>query len=173
METSIQDNNFDNLSVVSDITDLNSSNTISSLDIEDKINEIKMKLSTDLNKLNTDLLKDKCKELGISGFSKLKKPELIPVLESEFLKLIPILREKKINELKTIRKQSGIKRVADSKKDEIIYQILLHYSSNMIFRLVEVQNGNETDKEETIVNTQPISLIEQLEKQMIDLLIGN
>ena len=44
--------------------------------------------------------KDKCKELGISGFSKLKKPELIPVLESEFLKLIPILREKKVNELK-------------------------------------------------------------------------
>jgi len=169
MEPSIQDNNFDNLSVVSDITDLNSSNTISSLDIEDKISEIKMKLSTDLNKLNTDLLKDKCKELGISGFSKLKKPELIPVLESEFLKLIPILREKKVNELKTIRKQSGIKRVADSKKDEMIYQILLHYSSNMIFRLVEVQNGNETDKEETIVNTQPISLIEQLEKQKLEI----
>ena len=169
METSVQDINFDNLSVVSDITDLNSSNTISSLDIEDKINEIKMKLSTDLNKLNTDLLKDKCKELGISGFSKLKKPELIPILETEFLKLIPILREKKVNELKNIRKQSGIKRVADSKKDEIIYQILLHYSSNMIFRLVEVQNGNETDKEETIVNTQPISLIEQLEKQKLEI----
>jgi len=169
MEPSIQDNNFDNLSVISDITELNSSNTISSLDIEDKINEIKMKLSTDLNKLNTDLLKDKCKELGISGFSKLKKPELIPVLESEFLKLIPILREKKVNELKTIRKQSGIKRITDSKKDEIIYQILLHYSSNMIFRLLEVQNGNETDKEETIVNTQPISLIEQLEKQKLEI----
>jgi 5-methylcytosine-specific restriction endonuclease McrA len=169
METSVQDINFDNLSVVSDITDLNSSNTISSLDIEDKINEIKMKLSTDLNKLNTDLLKDKCKELGISGFSKLKKPELIPILETEFLKLIPILREKKVNELKNIRKQSGIKRVADSKKDEIIYQILLHYSSNMIFRLVEVQNGNETDKEETIVNAQPISLIEQLEKQKLEI----
>jgi 5-methylcytosine-specific restriction endonuclease McrA len=168
METSIQDINCDNVSVVSDITDFNSSNTISSLDIEDKINEIKIKLSSDLNKLNTDLLKDKCKELGISGVSKLKKPELIPILETEFLKLIPILREKKVNELKNIRKQCGIKRVSDSKKDEIIYQILLHYSSNMIFKLVvEVQNGNE--KEETIVNAEPTSLIEQLEKQKLEI----
>jgi 5-methylcytosine-specific restriction endonuclease McrA len=168
METSIQDINCDNVSVVSDITDFNSSNTISSLDIEDKINEIKNKLSADLNKLNTDLLKDKCKELGISGVSKLKKPELIPILETEFLKLIHILREKKVNELKNIRKQCGIKKVSDSKKDEIIYQILLHYSSNMIFKLVvEVQNGNE--KEETIVNAEPTSLIEQLEKQKLEI----
>ena len=168
METSIQDINCDNVSVVSDITDFNSSNTISSLDIEDKINEIKIKLSSDLNKLNTDLLKDKCKELGISGVSKLKKPELLPILETEFLKLIHILREKKVNELKNIRKQCGIKKVSDSKKDEIIYQILLHYSSNMIFKLVvEVQNGNE--KEETIVNAEPTSLIEQLEKQKLEI----
>ena len=172
METSIQDINCDNLSVVSDITDFYSSNTISSLDIEDKINEIKIKLNADLNKFNTDLLKDKCKELGISGVSKLKKPELIPILETEFLKLIPILREKKVNELKNIRKQCGIKKVSDSKKDEIIYQILLHYSSNMIFRLVaEVQNGNEKEKEkeETIVNVEPVSLIEQLEKQKLEI----
>jgi 5-methylcytosine-specific restriction endonuclease McrA len=172
METSIQDINCDNLSVVSDITDFNSSNTISSLDIEDKINEIKIKLNADLNKFNTDLLKDKCKELGISGVSKLKKPELIPILETEFLKLIPILREKKVNELKNIRKQCGIKKVSDSKKDEIIYQILLHYSSNMIFRLVaEVQNGNEKEKEkeETIFNVEPVSLIEQLEKQKLEI----
>jgi hypothetical protein len=88
---SIQNINNDNLSVVSDITDFNDGNTISSLDIEDKISEIKMKLNTELNKLNMDNLKEKCKELGINGLSKLKKPELIPILETEFLKLITIL----------------------------------------------------------------------------------
>lgn len=160
---SIQNINNDNLSVVSDITDLNDGNTISSLDIEDKISEIKMKLNTELNKLNMDNLKEKCKELGINGLSKLKKPELIPILETEFLKLITILKEKKVNELKNICKQNKIKCVVGVKKDEIIYQILLYNSTNMIFRLNEIQN--ETEKEETVVKHEAISLIEQLEKQ--------
>ena len=54
---------------------------------EDKLNEVKMNLNTELNKLNTETLKDKCKELGILGISKFKKPELIQALENEFLKM--------------------------------------------------------------------------------------
>lgn len=74
--------------------------TVSSENFEDKLNEITCKLNTDLNKLNLDNLKDKCKELGISGTSKFKKPEFIQTLETEFLKMIPILKEKKVNDLK-------------------------------------------------------------------------
>lgn len=160
---SIQNINNDNLSVVSDITDFNDVNTIPSLDIEDKISEIKMKLNTELNKLNMDNLKEKCKELGVNGLSKLKKPELIPILETEFSKLITILKEKKVNELKNICKQYKIKCVIGVKKDDIIYQVLLYNSANMIFRLSEIQN--EPEKEEITIKTEAFCLIEKLEKQ--------
>jgi hypothetical protein len=72
------------------------------------------------------------------------------------------VKEKKVNELKNICKQNKIKCVVGVKKDEIIYQILLYNSTNMIFRLNEIQN--ETEKEETVVKPEAISLIEQLEK---------
>lgn len=110
-------------------------------DIENKISELKLNISSELHEFNIDRLKDKCKDIGISGLSKLKKPELVSILEKEFLKLISNVKEKKVNELKNIGKQCGIKRVFDLKKDELIYQILHHHSSNMLFRLVE----NETE----------------------------
>ena len=95
---------------------------------EDKLIEIKTNLNTELNKLNTDNLKDKCKELGILGISKLKKPELIQALENEFLKMLPVLKEKKMNDLKNIYKLTGVKRGSQSKKESLVYQILLYYS---------------------------------------------
>jgi cell division septum initiation protein DivIVA len=119
---------------------------ISDCDIENKISELKLNISSELHEFNIDRLKDKCKDIGISGLSKLKKPELVSILEKEFLKLISNVKEKKVNELKNIGKQCGIKRVFDLKKDELIYQILHHHSSNMLFRLVE----NETEHEPKI-----------------------
>mgnify|MGYP003345613941 CR=1 FL=1 len=93
---------LDNQSIVSDITD---NNTILSIDIECKLDEINAKTIVELNKMNTDGLKEKCKELGITGFSKMKKPELVSLLSNEFMKLFPLLKEKKSNELKMICKQ--------------------------------------------------------------------
>jgi 5-methylcytosine-specific restriction endonuclease McrA len=167
MELYIQ-NNGDNVSIVSDITESNENNTWLSLEFEDKINEVKIKLNTELNKLNLDNLKEKCKDFKIIGVSKMKKPELVQILELEFFKLIPILKDKKANDLKNLCKQCGIKGIASSKKELLIYQILLHYSSTMKFKLEELQIQNDNpcvEKEEVCVKTEQISLIEQLEKQ--------
>jgi 5-methylcytosine-specific restriction endonuclease McrA len=144
---------IDNQSVMSDITD----NFSESFDF--KLEEIKTKLNNDLNKLSIDLLKDKCKELGINGLSKLKKPELIQLLETEFFKIITYLNSKSKNDLKSLCKSCDIKKVSISKKDELVYQILLYNASNMIFKI------NDNVQAQEIENVQPLSLIEQLEKQ--------
>lgn len=144
---------FDNQSVVSDITDIFSEN------FDSKIEEIKIKLNSDLNKLNIDLLKDKCKELGINGLSKLKKPELIQLLESEFFKMQTYLNSKSKNDLKNLCKICDVKKVSTSKKDELVYQILLYNASNMIFRM------NENTQTQISDSLQTLSPIELLEKQ--------
>ena len=154
----------DNQSVISDITETNDNITTLSFDIESKVNELSSKLNAELNKLNLDGLKEKAKDLKISGISKIKKPDLIQILETEFLKLIPILKEKKMNDLKNICKQCGIKGVAGYKKDVLIYQILQYYSSILKFKLDDIQCLND-EKEKEKEKDEPLSLIEQLEKQ--------
>jgi hypothetical protein len=152
-------------SVISDITDINDTTTVLSFVIEDKIDELRGKVTSELNKLNADVLKEKAKERNISGISKLKKPELVLLLETEFLKLLPILKEKKVNDLKNICKCYGIKGVNGSKKDLVIYQILLYSSSTLSFTL------DVTPEADIDVSTkaEPMSLIEQLEKQKMEI----
>ena len=152
-------------SVISDITDINDTTTVLSFVIEDKIDELRGKVTTELNKLNADVLKEKAKERNISGISKLKKPELVVLLETEFLKLLPILKEKKVNDLKNICKCYGIKGVTGSKKDLVIYQILLYCSSTLSFTL-DVTPEADVD---VTSKAEPISLIEQLEKQKMEI----
>jgi 5-methylcytosine-specific restriction endonuclease McrA len=169
-------NNSDNQTVISDITD--NDITVTNENFEDKLNEIKIKFNADLNKLTMDNLKDKCKELGVIGISKFKKPELIQTLETEFFKMLPILKEKKVNELKNIYKLSGLKRISHTKKETIVYQILSYYSTNMIFKIDETkiqnneveENINKNESLKIIINKgEPLSLFEQLEKQKNDI----
>jgi 5-methylcytosine-specific restriction endonuclease McrA len=160
----------DNQSVISDITETIDNNTVTSFDIEKKMSEITVNMNNELNKLNLDILKEKAKELGITGISKLKKPEIIQNLETEFLKLFSILKEKKLNDLKSLCKQCGIKGIAGNKKDILIYQILQNYSSNLKFKVDSIQTQNDIkniEKENTSVKicSNSLSLIEQLEKQ--------
>ncbi len=165
MELYNQNTQSDVQSVISDITDINDTNTVLSFVIEDKIDELRGKVTTELNKLNADVLKEKAKERNISGISKLKKPELVVLLETEFLKLLPILKEKKVNDLKNICKCYGIKGVTGSKKDLVIYQILLYCSSTLSFTL-DVTPEADVD---VTSKAEPISLIEQLEKQKMEI----
>jgi 5-methylcytosine-specific restriction endonuclease McrA len=169
-------NNSDNQTVISDITD--NDITVTNENFEDKLNEIKIKFNADLNKLTMDNLKDKCKELGVIGISKFKKPELIQTLETEFFKMLPILKEKKVNELKNIYKLSGLKRISHTKKETIVYQILSYYSTNMIFKIDETkiqtneieETINKSESLKIIINKgEPLSLFEQLEKQKNDI----
>lgn len=161
----------DSQSIISDITENNDNNTTISFEIEIKVNEITSKLNSELNKLNLDSLKDKAKDLGVSGISKIKKPDLIQILENEFIKLLPILKEKKSNDLKNICKQCGIKGVAGYKKDYLVCQILEYHSSILKFKLDDIQTQqDEKEKEKENDNSnnnkiEQLTLIEQLEKQ--------
>lgn len=127
----------DTQSVISDITDIcSTTNTVSSGDILKKVDEIRAKTETELNKLNADTLKEKCKELNIASISKLKKPELVQALLSEYTKLWSGLsKDKKTNDLKSICKLYNIKGTAGLKKEEIALLILNYCSTHLIFKL--------------------------------------
>jgi 5-methylcytosine-specific restriction endonuclease McrA len=85
-------------------------------------------------------------------------------LENEFIKLLPILKEKKSNDLKNICKQCGIKGVAGCKKDYLVCQILEYHSSILKFKLDDIQEEKEKEKDPDI-KIEQLTLIEQLEKQ--------
>ena len=119
----------DNQTIVSELTDTNDSDIIMSNELEQKLQEIRLTIENKLNELNIDGLKDKCKELGIGGVSKYKKPELVATLSAEFSKFWGSLKEKKANELKSNCKMCNIKGLAGLKKDVIIVSILQYYSN--------------------------------------------
>lgn len=155
----------DNQTVLSDITDNNETNTILSFVIEDKLHEILQLFNAEVNKLNNDAVKEKAKELGISGLSKLKKPEIVQLLEAEFLKLLPALKEKKATDLKNICKCYGIKGVTGVKKDVIIYNMLLYCCATLTFML----NNTQETEPDVCIKTEPMDLVEQLEKQKMEI----
>ncbi len=155
----------DNQTVLSDITDNNETNTILSFVIEDKMDEIVQLFNTEVNKLNNDGVKEIAKSLGISGLSKLKKPEIVQLLEAEFLKLLPALKEKRATDLKNICKCYGIKGVTGVKKDVIIYNMLLYCCATLTFTL---NNAPETEPD-VCIKAEPMDLVEQLEKQKLDI----
>lgn len=155
----------DNQTVLSDITDNNETNTILSFVIEDKMDEIVQLFNAEVNKLNNDAVKEKAKEIGISGLSKLKKPDIIQLLEAEFLKLLPALKERKATDLKNICKCYGIKGVTGVKKDVIIYNMLLFCCATLTFTL---NNAPETEPD-VCIKTEPMDLVEQLEKQKMEI----
>jgi 5-methylcytosine-specific restriction endonuclease McrA len=150
---------MDTDTVISDITDNNSVDS-------QKQDELRAKTELNLNNLTNDPLKDKCKELGIKNSFKMKKPELVQSLLSEFMKLVAEFKDKKVNELKSICKQYGIKCGAGSKKDELYWLVLNHCSDNLIFKLDETVTEEPSKVVETKVAEEPkLSLLEQLAKQ--------
>jgi 5-methylcytosine-specific restriction endonuclease McrA len=129
------------------------------------MDEIVQLFNAEVNKLNNDGVKEKAKELGISGLSKLKKPEIVQLLEAEFLKLLPALKEKRATDLKNICKCYGIKGVTGVKKDVIIYNMLLYCCATLTFTL---NNAPETEPD-VCIKAEPMDLVEQLEKQKLDI----
>jgi len=186
METEL---NMENQSVISDITDVCTiTNSISSGDIIKKVDEIRAKTETELNKLTIDALKEKCKELNIPGISKLKKPELVQSLLSEYMKLWSVLsKDKKTNELKSICKTYNIKATTGLKKEEIALLILNHCSVNLIFKLdfaklqdepsaklkPEPVTSGKTPEDDISSNNagkpKKLTAIEELEKQRLEI----
>jgi 5-methylcytosine-specific restriction endonuclease McrA len=123
-----------------DITDNNL------FDINEKIHETRIKIEVELNKQNMEGLKDKCKELGLSGFSKQKKPELVQSLLHEFTKLVEQLKDRKANELKTICKLHNIK-CTTVKKDNLLCYLLDYLFNSLNFKLDDTDVSIAKSKE--------------------------
>lgn len=121
----------DQSSVVSELTEC----TSASDDTNARLNEIKVKLNTDLCKLGLAELKDKCRDAGISGFSTLKKTELVQLLELEFSKMQRFLNSKSKNDLKHLCKSCDVKNHQSTKKAHIVCQLLSYLASNLIFKV--------------------------------------
>jgi len=130
---------LDNQTIVSNITE---NNTISSSDLIQKQDELNIKTELELNKLTMDGLKEKCKENGIVGISKFKKPELVKILLDEFIKLFSFIKDKKAADLKTICKNINVKGFTGIKKEEIILLILTYCSSNLNFTPFLISNAH-------------------------------
>ena len=150
-------NDIDNLSSISDITEQTISSDSSEECIQKKI-EISKIFDTELNKLNVDSLKDKCKEFNIPILSKMKKLDLINILNVEFEKFWSIIYNKKIFDLKNICKTLDIKSINGLKKDALCVQILTHCASKIIL------NPDVDIQKEIVLDNENIT-IEDLEKQ--------
>lgn len=92
----------DNMSIVSDITE------IATLPDESE-REITCFFENKLQKMTVDELKDKCKENFIIGLSKLKKNELIQLLMNSFVNIWTFLKTAKLQDLRDIYKTNKIK----------------------------------------------------------------
>jgi len=158
---------MDSDTVISDITD---NNTVISDEL--KQDDIRAKTDTNLNNLTNDALKDKCKELGIKNAFKMKKPELVQALLTEFMKLVPELKEKKVNDLKALCKQYNIKYGAGVKKDDLYWLVLNYCSDNLKMKIAPLDTETKEPEQPQVplavgpsVMNEPKSLLEQLEKQ--------
>ena len=166
---------MDTDTIISDITDNNSIDS-------QKQDELRIKTDQNLNNLTNDQRRDKCNELGIKNAIKLKKPELVQALLSEFMKLVVDVKDKKVNDLKAICKHYNVKFGVGTKKDELYWLILNHCSENLIFKLDESElkaaelkapelkaaelRAPELKAPELRAPEEPkLSLLDQLEKQ--------
>ena len=121
---------MDTDTIISDITDNNSIDS-------QKQDELRIKTDQNLNNLTNDQRRDKCNEMGLKHAGKMKKPELVQALLSEFMKLVVDVKDKKVNDLKAICKHYNVKFGVGTKKEELYWLILNHCSENLIFKLDE------------------------------------
>lgn len=178
----------DSQTVISDITEINDGTTVSSAEILQKVEDIRLKTETELSKLTMEELKEKCKDLSIGNLYKMKKPDLVNALLTEFMKLWqPTLKDKKLPELKTICKSFDIKGITGLKRDELSLLIFNYCSENMKFRLGEnlssssvtvkpeltsKDGGSNTSTTSTKTKKQEtpkLSAFEELEKQKLEI----
>jgi 5-methylcytosine-specific restriction endonuclease McrA len=167
--------NLDAQTVISDITEITSNSDGDEAFYRNKL-DINVTFETELNKLNHDYLKEKCRQNGIS-ISKLKKPELILALIRGFDALWGVLKEKKMDELRAICKDLNMKGIAGVKKEGLILMIMTQnascksavfvYQSEMpvekrrVHEDVEKQRAEEAERLTTL-------RLEELERQRLE-----
>lgn len=178
--------NLDTQTVISDITEITSNSDGDEAFYRNKL-DINVTFETELNKLNHDYLKEKCRQNGIS-ISKLKKPELILALIRGFDALWGVLKEKKMDELRAICKDLNLKGIAGVKKEGLIVMIMTQnascksavfvYQAEMplsnivekrrVHEDVEKQRAEELEKQRLEAERQEALRIEELERQRLE-----
>lgn len=111
----------DDVSTISDITDIGSS-TVTRSELSDKDKVFKL-FETECEKTTIDALKEKAKDLGVTGLSKLKKPELISVI---FAPIWQTFQGYKANVLRNMCKTLSLKPTNFVAKQELIRCLLFH-----------------------------------------------
>jgi 5-methylcytosine-specific restriction endonuclease McrA len=149
---------FDSQSMISDLSEpcpdggSSTENAFAAENIDVKMNEIKIKMMAELQRLNIDALREKCQQLEI-----------------EYLRMQTILREKSKADLKALCKMYTIKKLIGTKKEHMIYHILHHHTTNLTFRLPEIVDEQHAVPllAQTLSSDAPsaLSVVEQLEKQ--------
>ena len=125
-----------------------------------------------LNLLQNDDLKDKCKEMNINGFSKLKKQELQKELINKYHILYTSLLNYKLTELKNICKINKISGFSDLKKEEIIYLIMTNDNTcknmkiNTEISLTDKLPNNNTN--DTLEHLKNLEQQIKLKKEMVE-----
>ena len=127
-------------SVVSDITMV--SNNFEEFKVQ--LKEVFARFDAILNTCNTEWLKNKCKEHFIPYTSKMKKQDIVDILNAEFSKTHDSLRAKKIPELKQVCKMLNIKGFTGVKKDTLVLQIMNFCVDKMIVVILEDVKSDET-----------------------------
>jgi uncharacterized CHY-type Zn-finger protein len=163
----------DNMSIISDISDPSVNDTNSTSDIlpVHLLDSLTYQTKENLNQLNLEGLKEKCKEHSITSVSKLKKNELIQLLLDEFVKLINMLKDKKATELRSICKYYKLKCNVSSRKDRLIITILTNCSTTLKFKLEIDETNIIIDSSKNDVNakandvTSTNNVLDLLEKQ--------
>ena len=178
--------NLDAQTVISDITEITSNSDGDEAFYRNKL-DINVTFETELNKLNHDYLKEKCRQNGIS-ISKLKKPELILALIRGFDALWGVLKEKKMDELRAICKDLNLKGIAGVKKEGLIVMIMTQNAScksavfvyqaemplsNIVEKRrvnedVEKQRAEELEKQRLEAERQEALRLEELERQRLE-----
>ena len=172
--------NLDAQTVISDITEITSNSDGDDAFYRNKF-DINVTFETELNKLNHDYLKEKCRQNGIS-ISKLKKPELILALIRGFDALWGVLKEKKMDELRAICKDLNLKGIAGVKKEGLILMIMTQnascksavfvYQSEMpLSNIVEKRRVNEDVEKQRAEEAERLDALrakEELEKQRLE-----
>jgi len=170
---------IDNQSIISDITESTnlSDNSEDFLQRKTEINKI---LDLELNKINIESLKCTCKEYNIVILSKMKKQDIINILNMEFEKNWNIIRSKKIPELKNVCKILDIKGFTGLKKDVLCFQIMTYCANKIIINpdfdnkkelltpIVVLENTNieEVKKQKNVIIER--KMIKALEKEKQD-----
>jgi hypothetical protein len=148
--------------IISDITDNSPVQ-----DYFEIVNLFKLQIQTG----TVDALKLKCKSNNIQSYSKLKQHELVDCLLTFFTKILDIVKELNLPELKNICKNNGLKGFSSLKKSELI-SLIMNYNAacskpEFIYKVEQSkENKKERKEEENKAEEKEIKKVEGKEEKL-------